>query len=85
MSSLSWIFVIVVPLLALLGTGYSSRMHKRQTTELALNLTTNSPPNCGAGLSYSGVLLIVEYRLVACTSSGEWIFLHKIVMNPAGM
>ncbi len=52
-----------------------------------LTFTTNSPSNCSAGLSYSGVILTIEHRLIdeAKNPVTEWNFLEKIVMDPTGV
>ena len=49
-----------------------------------LTLVTNSPINCSAGLTYPGVFVLVEYRLVKGQTAGEWELLDTVSLDPTG-
>ncbi len=54
---------------------------------LNVNLTTDSPLNCSAGLTYPGVFLLVEYRWLDGTGSDEitpsqWMEKDRIILEP---
>ncbi len=54
---------------------------------LNVNLTTNSPLNCSAGLTYPGVFLTVEYRWLEKNGSdlvpSEWTLLDRVILEPS--
>ena len=49
-----------------------------------LTLTTNSPENCGKGLTHNGVFVLVEYRLIE-TQPSPWTLLQSISLNATGL
>ncbi len=54
---------------------------------LNVNLTTDSPLNCSAGLTYPGVFLLVEYRWLEGNGSDEitpsqWMKKDRIILEP---
>ena len=49
---------------------------------LNLTLVSNSPLNCGTGLTHPGVFVLVEYRLVEGQVAGEWQLLDTVTMKP---
>ena len=49
---------------------------------LNLTLVSNSPLNCGTGLTHPGVFVLVEYRLVEGQAAGEWQLLDTVTMEP---
>ncbi len=54
---------------------------------LNVNLTTNSPLNCSAGLTYPGVFLTVEYQILKNNGKDQiikWTEIGTIILEPVG-
>ena len=62
----------------------SSASGDKEILSTTLTLTSNSPLNCGTGLTHPGVFVLVEYCLVEGQTAGEWQLLDTVTMEPTG-